>query len=137
VRLAGLIRAAARIDHKKGNENMPNTKTVDAVIADAERLAQVWGENAKFSMGDLTLEGLKAEIAKLRTLRQTRDETRVSLSKLIDDTNDQVKFLDDFNSRGRSGMKAIFGSDSAQYAQVGGTRKSERKPRTVKKPQTI
>ena len=111
-------------------------KTVDSVIVDAERLAQVWGENTKFSMGDLTLEGLRAEITKLRTLRQNRDETKVSLSRLIDDTNDQLKLLDDFNTRGRSGMKAIFGSDSAQYAQVGGTRKSERKPRTLKKAPT-
>lgn len=115
---------------------MPNTKTVDSVIADAERLAQVWGENTKFSMGDLTLEGLKAEINKLRTLRQTRDETRVNLSKLIDDTTDQKRLLDDYNTRGRSGMKAVFGSDSAQYAQVGGTRKSERKPRSSKKSPT-
>lgn len=115
---------------------MPNTKSVDSVIVEAERLVQVWGENTKFSMGDLTLDGLKAEITKLRNLRQSRDETRVNLSKLIDDTNDQTKLLDDYNTRGRSGMKAIFGSDSAQYAQVGGTRKSERKPRSAKKAPT-
>ena len=111
---------------------MPSNKTVDSVVADAERLAQVWGENTKFSLGDLTLDGLKAEITKLRNLKQSRDETRINLSKLIDDTNDQVKLLEDYTSRGRSGMKAIFGPDSAQYAQVGGTRKSERKPRTKK-----
>lgn len=47
-------------------------KTVDSVIADAERLAQVWGENAKFSMGDVTLPTLKDETTKLRTLKQSR-----------------------------------------------------------------
>jgi hypothetical protein len=112
---------------------MANAKTVDSVIADADRLAQVWGENTKFSMGDLTLDGLKSEIDKLRNLRQSRDEMRVRLSKLIDDTNDQLKLVDSYNTRGRSGMKAIFGPDSAQYAQVGGTRQSERKPRSSKK----
>lgn len=40
----------------KGSDIMANSKkTVDSVIADAERLAQVWGENSKFSMGDVTL----------------------------------------------------------------------------------
>lgn len=112
---------------------MADKKSVDAVIADAERLATVWGENPKFSMGDLTLDGLKAEIVKLRSLRQSRDETRTKLSKLIDDTNDQMKLVSGYNSRGLSGMRAIFGPDSAQYAQVGGTRQSERKSPSSKK----
>jgi hypothetical protein len=113
-----------------------NKKTVDSVIADADRLALVWGENAKFSMGDVTLEGLKGEVDKLRTLKQSRDEARVNLSKLIDNTNDQMKLVDGYATRGRSGMKAVFGPDSAQYAQVGGTRQSERKPKSPKKPKT-
>jgi hypothetical protein len=113
---------------------MADKKTVDAVITEAERLATVWSENAKFSMGDLTLEGLRAEIDKLRTFRQTRDETRTKLSKLIDDTNDQMKLVAGYNSRGLSGMRAAFGPDSAQYAQVGGTRLSERKSAASKKP---
>lgn len=113
---------------------MANKKTVDSVISDADRLAQVWGENAKFSLGDVTLDGLKGEVDKLRALKQNRDETRTKLSKLIDDTNDQMKLVDGYNTRGRSGMKAIFGPDSAQYAQVGGTRLSERKSPSSKKP---
>ena len=116
---------------------MANSKrTVDSVIADAERLAQVWGENAKFSMGDVTLEGLRGEITKLNQLKQSRDETRTRLSKLVDDTNDQMKLVEGYNTRGRSGMKAIFGPDSAQYAQVGGTRQSEHKSRSSKKTET-
>ena len=118
---------------KKGSYIMGGRKTVDTVIAEAERLVQVWGENAKFSMGDLTLEGLRTEITKLRNLRQSRDEARTSLTKLIDNTNDQMKVLEGFNTRGRSGMKAIFGPDSTQYAQVGGKRQSERKPKSSKK----
>lgn len=111
-------------------------KTVDSVIADAERLAQVWGENTKFSMGDVTLDGLRTEIDKLQQLKHARDEARTKLSKLVDDTSDQMKLVEGYNTRGRSGMKALFGPDSAQYAQVGGTRQSERKPRSPKKPNT-
>jgi hypothetical protein len=112
---------------------MGDKRTVDSVISEAERFATVWSENAKFAMGDLTLEGLKGEIDKLRSLRQSRDDLRTKLSKLIDDTNDQMKLVANYNSRGRSGMRAIFGPDSAQYAQVGGTRQSERKSSATKK----
>jgi hypothetical protein len=112
---------------------MPNNKTVDNVIAEAERLALVWSENNSFAMGEITLAKLRIEIDKLRNLKQSRDEMRIQLSKLVDDTKDQLKLVDSINTRGRSGMKAVFGPDSAQYAQVGGTRKSERKARTAKK----
>src|SRR5258706_3899206 len=115
---------------------MLNKMTLDSVLAEADRLTQVWSDNPKFSMGDLTLEKFKDETDKLRNLKQLRDEMRVKLSKLIDDTNDQSKSVDSLNKRGRSGMKAIFGPDSAQYAQVGGKRQSERKPRAVKKTQS-
>ena len=123
----------AKYNNMKGSDHMANAKTIDSVIADAERIAQVWTENPTFSMGGLTLENFKSEITKLRTARQSRDETKVKLSKEIDDTNDQMKYLDGLNTRGRSGMKAIFGPDSAQYGQVGGTRQSERKPRSTKR----
>ena len=113
-----------------------NKRTLDSVITDAERLAQVWGENTQFSMGDVTLDGLRAAIIKLQQLRHSRDEARIKLSKLVDDTSDQMKLVEGYNTRGRSGMKSIFGPDSAQYAQVGGTRQSERKPRSPKKPNT-
>ena len=82
-----------------------NKRTVDSVISDAERLAQVWGENTKFSMGDLTLTGLNGDITKLRTLKQSREQARVDLSKLVDDTNDQMKLVEGYITRGRSAMK--------------------------------
>ena len=112
---------------------MHNKKTVDGVLAEADRMVQVWRENPSFPLGEVTLDKLQGEINKLRDLKQLRDEMRVKLSKLVDDTNDQMKFVDSYNTRGRSGIKGIFGPDSAQYAQVGGTRQSEHKPRALKK----
>jgi hypothetical protein len=116
---------------------MNNRKSVDRAVTEAERLTQVWGDNPKFSMGDMTLEKLKAETDKLRNLRKSRDELRVQLSKLVDDTKDQLRLIDSLNTRGRSGMKAIFGPDSAQYAQVGGTRQSERKSPATNKQKSL
>ena len=106
---------------------------LESVISDGDRLAQVWGESPAFSMGEQTVEQLKTELEKLRALKRSRDEARVRLSKLVDDTSDQMKLVDGIVVRGRSGMKAAFGPDSAQYAQVGGTRESQRKP-ALRKP---
>jgi hypothetical protein len=38
--------------------------------------------------------------------------------------------------RVRSAIKGVYGDDSTQYEMVGGTRMSERKPRTRKRPAT-
>lgn len=114
---------------------MANSRSTDAVLAEADRLAKVWSDNTSFAMGDVTLVVLKAEIDKLRDLKQARDEARIALTKLVDDTSDQTKLIDGYVTRGRSGMKAFFGPDSAQYEQVGGTRKSEQKPRAARKSQ--
>lgn len=116
---------------------MTSRKSIDHVVTESERLAQVWGDNPKFAMGDISLETLKAETDKLRNLRKSRDEMRVELSKLVDDTKDQQKLVASLNTRGRSGMKAIFGPDSAQYAQVGGTRQSERKSTVSNKQKSL
>jgi hypothetical protein len=116
---------------------MANKKrTVDAVIADAERLAKVWAENPTFSMGEVLLDGLKADIAKLGALKQALDEARVDVSALINKTHDQTKLVESHIVRGKSGMSSVFGRDSVQYAQVGGTRQSERKSPSPKKPKT-
>ena len=107
---------------------MATNRTVDSILFDADRLIQVWTENPTFSMGDVTLESFKAAVDKLRAVRKARDEIRVKLTKFIDDTNDQKDLIDELVVRGRSGVKATFGPNSAQYEQVGGTRQSDRKP---------
>jgi len=115
---------------------MADGRNLDAVLADANRLVQVMTENPSLVLGDLTLDVVKAAVTKLNALKQSRDQMRVSLTKLVDDTNDQTKLVNSYVTRGRSGVKAVFGPNSAQYDQVGGTRQDERKPRSSKKPKT-
>ena len=118
---------------------MRTNKTVDAILFDAERLIQVWTENPTFTMGNITLEIFKAAVNKLREFRKARDEMRVRLTGLINDTNDQKDEVDELVTRGRSGIKSAFGLDSVQYEQVGGTRQSDRKSpkrRASKSPST-
>jgi hypothetical protein len=86
---------------------MAMTKGIDALIGEVEDLVTVWTANStKFSMGDTTLDMVKQQLTDLRASRAQTEETRLLLSRL---------------------------SDSPQYAQVGGTRESERKPRSSSK----
>ena len=113
---------------------MANSKTADQVLADAAKIIKVLNENGKPKLGDLTADTLTTESDKLRTLDAELDEKRLDIAKLVDQVSDQVKVVAEMNVRGRGGVKAVFGGDSPQYEQVGGTRASERK--TPKKKTT-
>jgi hypothetical protein len=109
------------------------SKQSDAVLADLDTLIQVWEKEANLVMGDLTLPMVKAKRDELSSKDKLVDETRTTLSRLIDEAGDVRAEGDQLMSRGRSGIRAAFGADSPQYAQVRGTRVSERKPRSKKK----
>jgi hypothetical protein len=108
-------------------------KSLDAVESNAERLLRVWGENKSFAMGAVTETTLQGMLDDLRATRQQVEETRTLLTRLVDEANDKGKALTKVTSRGLSGIRATFGPDSPQYEQAGGTRESERKPRSSKK----
>jgi hypothetical protein len=102
------------------------------VLADVDSLIQVWEDNPDLLLGDLTLLNVKAKRENLRARNQLVDEARTDLSRLIDEASDVRDEAEQIITRGRSGIRATFGPNSAQYAQVGGTRASERKPRSSK-----
>ena len=108
------------------------SKMGDSVLADLDTLIQVWEKETNLVMGDLTLPMVKAKRDELSSKDKLADEARTTLGRLIDEAGD-VRAEDQLMSRGRSGIRAAFGADSPQYAQVGGTRVSERKPRSKKK----
>ena len=108
-------------------------KMTDAVLADIETLIQVWEDNTTFTLGDLTLPMIKTKRDDLRNRNKLVDEARTDLSRLIDEASDVRAEAEQIVTRGRSGIRATYGPDSPQYAQVGGTRASERKARSKKK----
>jgi hypothetical protein len=85
-------------------------------------------------MGETTVEMVKTMISDTRQADAKTAETRTLLSRQIDEANDLVAGVSQIVTRGRSGIRAAFRPDSPQYAQVGGTRASQRKPPTRKKP---
>jgi hypothetical protein len=109
------------------------SRTNDEVLAEVDTLIKVWTDNPEFKLGDLTVAAVKAKADELRSKDKLVEDARTELSRLIDESSDVRDEVAELITRGRSGMRAFFGPDSPQYAQVGGTRASERKPRTKKK----
>ena len=107
-------------------------KTIDQVLSDGEQIARVWSDNPTFTLGTMTLEQLQTMLTELRALRDRIEALRSQLTGLLNDCGTKTKAVTDVLTRVRSGVRAVYGPDSTQYEQVGGTRTSERKPRSRK-----
>ena len=106
--------------------------SLDSVIAGAEKVIAMWEDNPTFSLGEITLDKLKAMVTELKALRTQRDDLRTQLSEVTNDIDRKRSDVNAAVTRAVSGTRAIFGPDSNQYERVGGTRTSDRK-RPVRK----
>ena len=104
---------------------MARSRSLDVVITAAERIVRVWEANPTFSLGDLTLETFKAELETLRTQREQLEEARRQVTGLVNSTNEKGNKVNKNTTRALSGIRAVFGPDSTQYDEAGGTRSSE------------
>jgi hypothetical protein len=92
-------------------------------------------ENPTFSMGEVTALTLKTDMSTLIAADEAVEEQRQKLTALLNARDAQSATLNELVTRARSGIRAVYGPDSTQYEQAGGTRKSERKTPT-RKPKT-
>lgn len=107
---------------------MSRGKSLDKVLADAERLLRVWGENPDFALAGVTREGLQAMVDDLRATNKDVDDTRSKLTRLVNESNDKADAVNQVVTRGRTAGRGYFGPNSSQYEQLGGKRSSEHKP---------
>jgi hypothetical protein len=112
---------------------MPSKYSFDVVIADAEQIARVWTDNPTFTLGEITLPNLQSKITSLRQKRDQIEALRTQLTALTNEANEQTAEVASINTRARSGYRAVYGPNSTQYEQAGGTRSSERKRPSSKK----
>ncbi|HEX8457798.1 MAG TPA: hypothetical protein VF656_10915 [Pyrinomonadaceae bacterium] len=113
---------------------MPRKYNFDATLADSEQIERVWAENPTFALGEITLAKLQSKLKDLRQKREQAETLPTQLTALSNDLNAQMAELTTINTRARSGFRAVYGPDSTQYEQAGGTRASERKRPSKKKP---
>ena len=105
----------------------------DKVLADGARIATVWEANPDFRLGAVTLAEFNAAATALQQVVAQVEALRTQLTGVTNARDDQASALSELVTRARSGFRAVYGPDSSQYEQAGGTRKSERKSPTRKK----
>ena len=107
--------------------------STNKVVNDLDLVIAAWAANPSFSMGkEITLEAVKATRADLATGETDITAEETTLTRM---RNDHAALTDkgsDTVTRIRSAMRGVFGPDSTQYEQAGGTRRSERKRPTRK-----
>ena len=125
---------------EKGNV-MATKVSAEAVLKDSEGIEKVWKDNPTLKLGKdasdkVELADYLAAKKKVTDFNSTIEDLRHQLSGALDDRDDAAGELGGLNTRALSAIRGIFGPDSAEYDQAGGTRTSERKPgkRTPKAP---
>jgi hypothetical protein len=112
---------------------MATKYSYDTVLAEIEQIARVWTDNPTFTLGEITLPSLQSKITNLRTKHDQIETLRTQLTALSNELAEQTAELANIKTRALSGFRAVYGPDSTQYEQGGGTRTSERKRPASKK----
>lgn len=103
------------------------------ILEQAQKVLDSWNQiSTTLAFGTLNAAALTADITAAKTI-----ETDISkLESQLNDKRNQRELIYtnmwDKVKRVRSGVKSNYGDDSYQYDLVGGTRTSDRKPRTRK-----
>jgi hypothetical protein len=81
-------------------------------------------------IGKLSVAELEATLTRGEALRQEITSLETKLTDLRNKRDEVYGAGWKYITRLRAGIKAIYGDDSSEYEMVGGTRLSERKPRS-------
>ena len=110
----------------------------DKALTDATGIEKVWKANTDLKLGKaadtIALADYQASIKAVNDLNTQIEDLRHQLNGLLDDRDDAALTLSGYNTRALSAIRGIFGPDSAEYDQAGGTRTSERKTPTRSAP---
>ena len=112
--------------------------SADKALTDSSSIEKVWKANSDLKLGKnpdtVALADYQAGIKAVNDFNAKIEELRSQLNGLLDNRDDAALELSGYNTRALSAIRGIFGPDSAEYDQAGGTRSSERKTpvRTIK-----
>src|SRR5258708_30197162 len=108
---------------------MSRTKRGSIVLEQARhRLAGIKSINPAPSFGpSLTLTGYEADVNAFSDKVDAYNEKLSTLDQIQNELEAAESLLSDQNLRILAGIRAVFGPDSNEYEQAGGTRPSDRK----------
>jgi hypothetical protein len=112
---------------------MPSKYQADIVLTNCDRIARVWADNPTFTLGEVTLKSLQDKTASVREKRERLEGLKMQTTALSNELGEDVSVLAGIYTRGLSGLRAVYGPNSTQYEQGGGTRTDERRRATRKK----
>ena len=105
---------------------MATKVSAELVLSDSTGIEKVWKANADLKLGkDDDKVTLKDYQDSIKTVTDLNDQ--IADLRLLDDRDDAALALSGLNTRALSAIRGIFGPDSSEYDQAGGTRTSERK----------
>lgn len=115
---------------------MARRKNVDEILAELGNIIAVWKENPDFSIGELTVADLESLHGATEKQTDEIEAVRTKLTGMIEARDTNILKINGAITRSRSGFRAVYGPDSKQYKQAGGTPTSERKrPTRKQKPE--
>ena len=107
---------------------MAKTPNVKLTLKDAAGVRTVWEANPDFKMGSISLNDFITAQDATVDLDKECAKKDVELTGVKANRDDKARYLTELITRFRSGMRSMYGPDSAQYGQAGGTRVRDRKP---------
>ena len=113
---------------------MATKVSADQALADSKGISKVWKANPTLTLGKddekVALKDFQASVKALTDFNDEISDVRNQLTALINDRDTAAATLSGYNTRALSAIRGIYGPDSTEYDQAGGTRTSERKKPT-------
>jgi hypothetical protein len=113
------------------NRNMGTKVSAELVLDDSTGIEKIWKVNTDMTLGKgtekVTFQTYENSIKAVTDLNKEIEDVRHTLGALINSRDDAAIALNALNTRALSAIRGIFGPDSTEYDQAGGTRTSERK----------
>ena len=106
---------------------MSKIPSVNATLKDAGSVRTVWESTPDFKMGEFSLQDFIAIQDATEASAKEYAAKDVELTGIKGKRDDYARQLNDRVTRFRSLVRGVYGPDSAQYGQAGGTRVSQRK----------
>lgn len=105
------------------------------VYEQAKSVLDAWCQtDDQLTFGQLNAGALTMDVNRARAIDESLTNLENKLTDLRNQRDEVNLILWDKVKRVRAGFRASFGDDSSQFEMVGGTRTSDRKPRTRKAP---
>ena len=100
-------------------------------VEQAKAVLEAWKEiDPTLQIGGLAAAALEASLTQVAALYVELNKLDAQITDMRNQRDALIAMTWDQVKRVRTGVKGIYGDDSSQYEMVGGTRLSDRKPRS-------